>query len=230
MTQRLEHLEIETIAKRFECLDSPAIADAQRGMRVLHPRIRSLVPGAVIAGPAFTVRAFPGSLMSVVKGLLEAPAGSVLVVDGDADVTAGAVWGEIIADDARQRGLKGIVIDGAARDRRGLIELKFPTFAAGVNPRLGTNLQIGLTGVPISCGGVPVQPGDWIFGDEDGVVVIAANVLLTVLEAAEAIARRDSEVAARVAAGERLVDLLGWQQYLNGSAQPTISVMSRPTE
>lgn len=230
MTQRLESLEVDALSKRFERLDSPAIADAQRGMRVLHPRLRSIVPGATIAGPAFTVRAFPGSLMSVVKGLLEAPAGSVLVVDADGDVTAGAVWGEIIADDARQRGVKGIVIDGAARDRRGLIELNFPTFAAGVNPRLGTNLQIGLTAVPISCGGVPVQPGDWIFGDDDGLVVIAGNVLLTVLEAAEAIARRDSEVAARVAAGEQLVDLLGWHRHLNGSTAPTISVMSRPTE
>jgi regulator of RNase E activity RraA len=228
MTQQLDAPATLTLAERFERLDSPAIADAQRGMRVLPPRLRSLVPGRIIAGPAFTVRAYPGSLMSVMKALVEAPPGVILVVDADGDISAGAVWGEIVADEARQRGLKGIVVDGAARDCRGLRAVGFPTFAAGVNPRLGTNLQVGLTQVPISCCGVPVQPGDWIFADDDGAVVIAGNVLETILEAAEAVERRDREVAARVANGERLADVLGWQHLIYGD-HASISVLNHPT-
>src|SRR5918912_1484326 len=131
MTQQLDAPATLTLAERFERLDSPAIADAQRGMRVLHPRLRSLVPGRIIAGPAFTVRAYPGSLMSVMKALVEAPPGVILVVDADGDISAGAVWGEIVADEARQRGLKGIVVDGAARDCRGLRAVGFRLLEAG---------------------------------------------------------------------------------------------------
>jgi regulator of RNase E activity RraA len=84
-----------------------------------------------------------------------------------------------------------------------------------------------MTEVPISCGGVPVKPGDWVFADDDGVVVIPESVLETVLEVAEAIERRDREVAARVAGGERLVDLLGWSGLIYAE-QVTLSVLCRP--
>lgn len=227
MIEQTAVLAWPTLAQRFERLDSPAIADAQRGMRVVNPRVQSLVPGCTIAGPAYTVRTYPGGLMTVMKAMIEAPPGVVLVVDADGDVSAGGLWGELMAEEALQRGLKGIVVDGAARDRRGLRKVGFPTFAAGVSPRLGTNLQIGLTEVPISCGGVAVQPGDWVFGDDDGVVVMPGNVLETVLEAAEAVERRDREVAARVARGERLVDMLGLHRLIYGE-QTSLSVLVRP--
>src|SRR6185295_10607007 len=147
MTLQAEALSWQQLAGRFERLNSPAIADAQRGMRVPRPGITSLVPGRVIVGPVFTVRAYPGSLLSVVKGVVQAPPGSILVVDADGDLSAGAIWGELIAEEAHQRGLKGIVLDGAARDRHGLQAVGFPTFALGTTPRLGANTQVGLTGV-----------------------------------------------------------------------------------
>ena len=82
--------------------------------------------------------------------------------------------------------------------------------------------------MPICCGGVPVQPGDWIFADDDGAVVIAGNVLETILEAAEAVERRDREVARRVANGERLADVLGWHRLIYGD-QDSVSVLNRPS-
>jgi len=213
------------VMTRFERLDSPAIADAQRGMHVMHPRIRSYVPGAVIAGPAFTVRAYAGSMLSVEKAMLEARPGDVIVVDADADLSAGGIWGDIMAAEAKLRAFKAIIIDGAVRDQRGLREVGFPTFAAGSTPRLGTNLQVGHVQVPISCGGVSVSPGDWIFADDDGVVAIPAHMLDVILEAAEAIEHRDREVARRVAYGEHLADLMGLHRLIY-SPQETISVMT----
>lgn len=210
---------------RFERLDSPAIADAQRGMHVMHPRIRSYVPGAVIAGPAFTVKAYAGSMLSVEKAILEAQAGDVIVVNADADLVAGGIWGDIMAAEAKLRAFKAIIIDGAVRDQRGLREVGFPTFAAGSTPRLGTNLQVGHTQVSISCGGVAVSPGDWIFADDDGVVSIPAHMVETILEAAEAIEHRDRDVARRVANGEHLADLMDLHRLIY-EPQTTISVMS----
>lgn len=227
MLQELEATTTEALIARLEQVTSAAIADAQRGMRVLHPRVRSVVPGKVVAAPAFTVRALPGSLLSVLKGLLEAPAGTVLVVDAVGDVGAGALWGELVAQEASLRGLRGIIIDGAIRDVRGLQAVGLPTFAAGVTPRLGTNPQVGLTDVVISCGEAPVAPGDWIFGDDDGLVSIAGDVLLTTLEAAEEIERRNREVAAMIAAGERLSHVLGFERYIYAD-QVNISVTARP--
>jgi 4-hydroxy-4-methyl-2-oxoglutarate aldolase len=227
MSLQVEPTPGQSLAERFERLNSPAIADAQRGLRVVRPGISTIVPGCVIAGPVFTVRAYPGSLLSVVKGVEEAPGGSILVVDAEGDLTAGAIWGNLIAAEARLRGLKGIVIDGAVRDRRRLQAAGFPTFALGTNPRLGTNTQIGLTSVPISCGGVSVVPGDWLFADDDGLVVIPAAILETTLEVAETIEQRDAEVAQRLAAGERMIDVLDFRRLIYGE-QYNVSVLRRP--
>src|SRR5690242_16180649 len=183
------------LERRLERLDSPAVADAQRGLTVLHPRIKSFVPGRTIAGPAFTARPFPGSFMTVQRAMLEAHPGDVLVIDGQADLTAGALWGDIVAEEAKRRGFKAIVVDGPVRDLRGLLEVGFPTFAIGLTPRLGTNLQVGPVQVPISCGDVAIRPGDWIFGDDDGVVLLPMGELEAIVEAAEAIERRDREMA-----------------------------------
>jgi 4-hydroxy-4-methyl-2-oxoglutarate aldolase len=212
---------------RLERLDSPAVADAQRGLNVLHPRIKSLVPGRAVAGPAFTAHAYPGSMMTLQKAMLEARPGDILVVDGEADVAAGALWGDIMAVEAKRRGFKAIVVDGAVRDLRGLLDVGFPTFAVGLTPRLGTNLQIGRVQVPVSCGGVAVRPGDWIFGDDDGVVMLPAEQLEAIVEAAEAIERRDREMARRVAEGESLADLLGFHRFID-AAEESVSVMTRP--
>jgi 4-hydroxy-4-methyl-2-oxoglutarate aldolase len=217
------------LVDRYERLDSSAVADAQQGMRVLHPRIASLVPRRVIAGPAFTVRTYPGGMMTVQKALLEARPGEVIVVDAGGDVEAGGLWGGIMSEEAKRRGLKAVVIDGAARDRLDLREVGFPTFAAAITPRLGTNLQIGLTQVPISCGGVAICAGDWIVGDDDGVVAIPARMVETILQAAEAIKRREREVQARVAAGENMADILGFRRFIDEGPE-SVSVLSRPEE
>src|SRR6266508_1711799 len=108
------------LVNRFERLDSASVADAQQAMHVLHPRIRSLVPGHTICGPAFTVRAYAGSMMTVQKALVEAQPGDILVVSADGDIRAGRLWGGIMAAEAKRRAFKGIVIDGASRDSHDL--------------------------------------------------------------------------------------------------------------
>jgi regulator of RNase E activity RraA len=213
------------LVRRYEKLTSADVADAQQGMRVMHPRIRSLVPGSTIAGPAFTVRAHPGSMMTVQKAMLEARPGEVLVVDAGGELMAGGLWGDLMSEEAKQRGFTAIVIDGPVRDHRGLVRVGFPTFAAAVTPRLGTNLQIGQTRVPVSCGGVAVQSGDWIFGDDDGLVAIPGAMVETILEAAENVDRRERELAGRLAAGEHMADILGFHRFIE-QAEETISALS----
>jgi regulator of RNase E activity RraA len=218
--------DLELIS-RFERLDTPAVADAQQGRNVLDQRIHAFVPGRVVAGRAFTVQAPAGSMMTLQKALLETQPGDILVVDAGGDPRAGGVWGDLMSLEACQRGLRALILDGAVRDAAGLREIGFPVFATGVTPRLGTNLQIGLCQVAVSCGGAPVQPGDFVLADDNGVVVVPAHMVDVIVEAAERIRQRDREVAERLVNGERMADILGFHRFIY-QAEESVSVLSEP--
>lgn len=201
---------------RLARLDTAGVADARQGLGVLDPAIRGVVPGLTLAGPAFTVQCYPGSIITVHKALVEAAPGDVLVVDGEGDGRAGALLGELMAREARDRGLRGAVIDGAVRDAAGLRALRFPTFARWVTPRVGVNRRLGATGGTISVGGVVVRPGDYVLADDDGVAIIPRERLRETVEAVEAIERKEVGLAAAIDRHERLVDLLGFSELIKG--------------
>jgi len=197
-----------TIADRFRALKTAWVSDAQGSVGVMHAAIKSFVPGAVAAGPAFTVACYPGSIITLHKALAEAQAGDVVVVAGDAD-DRGALLGELMAQACTVRGLAGVVIDGAVRDAVGLREEGFPVFARFLTPRVGTNRRVGMTQVPVSCGGVAVHPGDWVLADDDGVIVVPAADVDAVLQRAEAYDAKERAIAERIKAGELIIDILG---------------------
>jgi 4-hydroxy-4-methyl-2-oxoglutarate aldolase len=145
--------------------------------------IRPLWHGARLSGPAFTVRTAPGDNASLMVALREAQPGEVLVVDGGG-VTNRALWGAILSLAARQRGLVGIVIDGAARDRDEITEMAYPVFARAVTPDTPYSKLHGSTGQPVQCGGLTVRPGDMVYADGDGVAVIAREAHDATLERA----------------------------------------------
>ena len=160
------------LKKQLGVATSANVSDVLGSLGVMHPGIKPAVSGFRMVGRAFTVKAYPGSIITVHKALVEASAGDLIVVDGEGDVGSGALLGEIMALECQTKGFSGIVIDGAVRDVDGLRELGFPVFARGVTPRVGTNRRLGQTQVPVSCGGIVVHPGDMIFGDNNGVVAI----------------------------------------------------------
>lgn len=145
--------------------------------------IRPIWPGAQLAGPAFTVKTPPGDNASLMVALRAARAGDVLVVDGGGLLDR-ALWGAILSFAARQRGIVGIVIDGAARDRDEIAEMEWPVFARGLSPDTPYSKVHGSTGQPVICGGLTVRPGDMVYGDGDGLVVIAREVHDATLERA----------------------------------------------
>ena len=194
-------------ADRLRKLKTAWVSDAQGSVGVLHEAIKSLVPGAIAAGPAFTVACYPGSIITVHKALAEARAGDVLMVAGDAD-DRGALMGELMALACNVLGLAGAVIDGAVRDAPGLREQGFPVYARFVTPRVGTNRRVGSTQVPVSCGGVVVHPGDWVLADDDGVVVIPLGDVEAVVTRAEAAESKEQKIADRIKAGELTIDIL----------------------
>lgn len=208
---------MDDLVTRLGRLDTPWIADAQQGLGVLDAGIRSVVSGKKVVGTAFTVKCYPGSIITVHKALVEARAGDVLVVDGEGDSRAGALMGALMAREAVDRGIAGVVIDGAVRDSADLQTVGLPVFARQVTPRVGVNRRLGCTQVPVTVGGVIVHPGDYILGDDDGVVVIPASQIETVIEAAEAIQVKEQRIAEAIARHERVADILNLRPLFEAS-------------
>jgi 4-hydroxy-4-methyl-2-oxoglutarate aldolase len=162
----------------------PAILADVAGRRgALHGRIQPLRPQMKLAGPAFTVEVRPGDNLMIHAALMLAKPGDVIVVDGKGDLNA-ALMGAIMMNVCRERGLAGVVIDGAVRDTLELAELGLPVFAAGANANGPTKSVAGRVGLPVTVGGVTVHPGDYVCGDADGVVVIERERLESLLPAA----------------------------------------------
>lgn len=202
-----------SLVERLKKVASSAVSDSQKSFGPMHAAIKSIVPGMVVAGPAFTVKCYPGAIITVHKALLEAKPGDVIVVDGEAD-DRGALFGELMSLQAHTIGIAGIVIDGPCRDVNGVRDLGFPVWSRFVTPRVGSNRRVGETQVPVSCGGVVVRPGDWILADDDGVVVIPQEKLEAVAAAAEAVEIKERKIAERIRSGELIADILGMRDAI----------------
>jgi len=117
-----------------------------------------------------------------------------VVVISTANSIQNAPWGELLSTAARARGSRGAVIDGLVRDVQKIEELGFPVFARGIKPvdSKGRGIVIDYS-VPVECGGVRVSPGDIVFADYDGVVVIPAQAVEeTIKLASEKVAKENS--------------------------------------
>ncbi|WP_176464122.1 RraA family protein [Bordetella genomosp. 11] len=180
-------------AARFQ----PAILADVAGRRgALHGRIRPLHPSMKLAGAAFTVEVRPGDNLMIHAAISLARPGDVLVIDGKGDLSS-ALMGTIMMTACKQLGLAGVVMDGAARDSLEIIEMDYPVFAAGTNPNGPTKNIGGRIGHPVTVGGVTVHPGDFIIGDNDGVVVVERDKIEGLLPAAD---KKVKDEAARIAA------------------------------
>lgn len=192
--------------RRIARIPTAILSDALGRLGTMGAAIKPVTPGRQMTGIAHTVRCFPGDYLTLLKALAEAREGEVLVVDGGG-VQEAALLGKLMAVEARRKGIRGFVIDGAVRDLRGLEQVRIPVFARAVTPRVGTAEHLQETQVPIICGGAPVQPGDVVHGDEDGVVVIPAKRAREVLLRALEITRHEAGVVQKLKHGRPLAEL-----------------------
>jgi RraA family protein len=155
----------------LEPLPTADVSDAAATRIAMGARIRPLWPGARLAGPAFTVRTPPGQFAAVREAVDRAASGDVIVVDAGGEVEC-ALWGDRMSRLAQSRGVAGFVVDGAVRDVAEIERLGFPVFGITSVPTSPGRETAGEVGVPIVCGGVEVRPGDVVYGDADGVVVV----------------------------------------------------------
>lgn len=123
-----------------------------------------------ISGPAFTVEMVGGENLSLHRAIYEAPVGSIIVAQSN--TMDYAVIGGNVSLIAKKRGIKGFVIDGLVRDIGEIRENKVAIFGRGVIPMPGGKKNAVPVNIPITAGGISVNPGDIIVADEEGVAVI----------------------------------------------------------
>lgn len=176
-------------------------SDAMGRTGAMSLALRPLFEGARLCGPAVTVEVTVGSNAGVVRALDHVTPGDVVVVDGHGHVDS-AVWGGLVCGLARRRGAEGAVIDGSVRDSAEQRALRFPVFCRGITPAGPARPGADRVNVGIRCGGLAVEPGDLILGDDDGVVVIPRGRVEEVLRLSHELLTREEESMAMIERGE----------------------------
>jgi len=180
--------------------------------------IRPLWPGLSACGPAVTVRTVAGDWAKPVEAIDVAKAGEVIAID--AGGRPPAVWGELASESAKNKGLAGLVVDGAVRDTADIRKLGLPVWTKQVTSHAGDPHGLGEINRPIEISGQRICPGDWICADDDGVMVLPraravemANRAADVLEAENRIRQEIREARTTLA---KVVNLLKWEKKGSG--------------
>lgn len=180
-------------------------ADLLRGRAHLDPALRPLRPfagGRRLVGPAVTAWCDYADYGAVHHAIAVAAPGDVIVVAAGGRTDA-AMIGELLSGSARLKGVAGVVVDGAVRDAGTLAAWPdFPVFARGRTPRGPSSMERGAVNAPVVVGGVRVEPGDLVLGDDDGLVIVPRAEAAERLAAAQAMVRAEEGWEARLAAGE----------------------------
>lgn len=195
----------DALLSRFRQLYTPAVSDCLErthgavGLSAVGNCL-SEIGNATMAGPALTVRTRPGDNLVVHKALDLARPGDVLVIDARGEIT-NAIMGELMCTYARERGIAGIVLDGAVRDFNALSAGIIPVFARGVSHLGPYKSGPGEIHGSIQVGGVVVNDGDIIVGDADGIVVVPRRRAEATATAAEAVVANEQGHAEAIRKG-----------------------------
>jgi len=204
------------LIKELGGIPTPTLSDAMGRYGSMTHEIKPVDPGFHVAGPAYTVRCYVKDNLMLHYGLKMAKPGDILVVEAGG-YSEGGFWGELMSLMAKRKALGGIVLDTGVRDRRKLMEIGFPVFSKSVIPVGTLKDSPGSINIPVQCGGVVVNPGDIIVGDDDGVVVVPKEDARKILENALEILEKEEKIRQRIASGEALFDILNLGKFFEGN-------------
>lgn len=198
----------------FAMQDVATVHEAMGKRGAMDYRIKPIVNGLKMCGRALTVKCHPGDNLMLIKAVSMAKAGDVIVADMG-NVVENGPFGEMLAVECKSKNLAGLVINCAVRDSMAIEELGLPVFSMGLSVFGTGKANLGTINHPLVCGGVAVNPGDIVLGDNDGLVVIPYDEAERVLQLANKRRDAESEVMERLRQGESLFHIYGYQKILD---------------
>ncbi|MHB8781738.1 MAG: 3-hexulose-6-phosphate synthase [Candidatus Geothermincolia bacterium] len=200
-TDLFKRVDIDDVRDILKRVSTANISDAMHRTGEMEG-IRPIVPGIKLAGPVITVRTFPGDWSKPIQAIDLAQPGDVLVIDVGGSYPA--IWGELATHSAIQKGMEGVVIDGAIRDTPEIRALGFAAFSRLISPTAGEPKGFGEINVPITAGGRRVFPGDWAVGDDDGIVIIPKAKVVEVANRAMDVLEKENRMREEIERGSTL--------------------------
>ncbi|MCD8223765.1 MAG: RraA family protein [Clostridiales bacterium] len=179
----------EKVVAQAKQLGSALLADGMKGMGLemdgcMEASIMPIGPHMSMAGTALTVETDQGDNFPIHVATYSGAEGYVMVIDGKGCAHT-PYFGELVSGAAQAIGYNGMVCDGYVRDRESCIEQKFPIFAKGFLQRGPVKKGPGNINIPVRCGGITVNPGDLVVGDDDGITVVPRDRIAEVIKNAE---------------------------------------------
>lgn len=198
---------------RLRSIDTSALCDASAKEARVVATVRPLKNGYRMVGRARTVKV-DGDFLEVLAAIRSSAPGEAIMIDASmrggledgAWPRAGAMFGELLASEAERRGVVGMVVDGNCRDVQMLLQMSLPIYCRGRHPNAGTAHRRGVTQSAIQMGGVLVRPGEFVLGDDDGVVVCSEEELAEWLPKAEAVQQTEALMLLHVQSGKSLFE------------------------
>ncbi len=194
--------------KLIPYLSTPQISDSLKqvtGNQGIIPGVKSL-NGQKLFGNIVTLCTKDDDWGTSVLGIDHALPEEVIFIFTEGDDNA--VWGELTSKAAKKKGIAGTIIFGACRDLDSIKTMNYPVFARKIIPNAGRPLSEGKINIKLDCQGTMVNPGDYLFGDECGVVVVPRENFIEVMEVAKEIKKRENLIVKQIEEGKPLSKIL----------------------